>query len=61
MGCIKGLGSAGGWRSLLLAAVAALAAWWLAPWLWMKTAMLVPKGLIPLAAAALVFVFTARR
>lgn len=61
VGCIKGLGSAGGWRSLLLAVLAALAAWWLSPWLWMMSGALVPKGLMPLAAAALVFVFTARR
>jgi|GEM_PF-2433062 len=61
VGCIKGLGSAGGWRSLLLSVVAALAAWWLAPWLWMMSAGLVPRGLMPFAAAALVFVFTARR
>lgn len=61
VGCIKGLGSAGGWRSLIFAALAALAAWWLSPWLWMMSAALVPKGLMPLAAAALVFVFTARR
>ena len=61
VGCIKGLGSAGGWRSLLFAVLAALAAWWLSPWLWMISGALVPKGLMPLAAAALVFVFTARR
>lgn len=61
VGCIKGLGSAGGWRSLLFAALAALAAWWLSPWLWMMSGALVPKGLMPLAAAALVFVFTGRR
>lgn len=61
VGCFKSLGSAGGWRSLILAALAALAAWWLSPWLWMAGFPLVPKGLMPLAAAALVFVFTARR
>lgn len=61
VGCIKGLGSAGGWRGLLLAALAALVAWWLSPWLWMASSALMPKGLIPLTAAALVFVFTARR
>lgn len=61
VGCIKGLGSAGGWRSLIVAALAALAAWWLSPWLWMMSFALVPKGLMPLVAAALVFLFTARR
>ena len=61
VGCIKGLGSARGWLGLLLAALAALAAWWLSPWLWMASSALVPKGLMPLAAAALVFVFTGRR
>ncbi|WP_295048282.1 hypothetical protein [uncultured Paracoccus sp.] len=61
VGCIKGLGSAGGWRNLILAALAALAAWWLSPWLWMMSAALMPKTLMPLAAAALVFVFTGRR
>ncbi len=61
IGCIKGLGSAGGWRSLLLALIAALAGWWLSPWLWMMSSALVPKGLIPLAAAALVFAITGRR
>lgn len=55
VGCIRGLGSAQGRLSLLLAVVAALAAWWLSPWLWLMSAALVPKALIPVAAAALVF------
>lgn len=61
LGCLKGLDTAGGWRGLLLAALAALAAWWLSPWLWMMSFALVPKGLMPVAAAALVFALTGRR
>ncbi len=56
MGCIKGLGSVSGWRSLAFAILAAFAAWWLSPWLWMMSGALVPKSFIPLAAVALVFV-----
>lgn len=59
--CIKGLGSASGWRSLLFAAFAALATWWLSPWLWIMSGALVPRGLMPLAAAALVFAVRGRR
>ena len=55
VGCIKDLGAASGRRGLLFAALAALGAWWLSPWLWLLSGALVPKGLMPLAAAALVF------
>lgn len=61
VGCIKGLGSAGGWRNLLLAAIAALSAWWLAPWIWALSGALLPRELIPLVAAALVFLIAGRR
>lgn len=56
MGCIKGLGSARGWRSLAFAILASLAAWLLSPWVWMMSGALVPRSFIPLAAVALVFV-----
>lgn len=55
VGCCSGLRSKGGWLSLLLAALAALVAWWLSPWLWMMSAALAPRELLPVAAAALVF------
>ncbi len=60
VGCIKTLGTSRGRFGLLLALLAALAAWWLSPWLWMMSFALVPQGLMPLAAAALVFAFTGR-
>jgi hypothetical protein len=52
--CVRQLGSARGWRNLLLAVFAALAAWWFSPWLWMMSNALIPRELLPLAAAALV-------
>lgn len=61
VGCIRGLGSARGWLNLILAALAAAAAWWFSQWLWMMSFALVPDWLIPPAAAALMLVLTARR
>jgi hypothetical protein len=55
--CFKGLGSARGWISLLLAALAGLAAWWFSPWLWF-IGLSLPQGLAALAAVALVLFFT---
>lgn len=55
VGCVKRLGSAGGWRNLAFAALAALFAWWFSPWLWMMSSALMPQGLIPPTAAACVF------
>lgn len=59
--CIKGLGCVSGWRSLAVATLAALAAWWLSPRLWMMSGALMPSGLIPRAAVALTFVIMGRR
>ncbi len=57
--CIRGLGSAGGRWSLLLATVAGLAAWWGAESWFIAPAM--PRPLIALAVAAIVFVVMGRR
>ncbi len=61
VGIIKDMGSANGWRNLLIAALAALVTWWFSPWLWMMSSAVLPKGLMPVAAAALVFVFAPQR
>lgn len=44
MSCSKGLGSVSGWRSLGFAILAALAAWWLSPWLGMMSRAHMPKS-----------------
>lgn len=54
---IRSLGSPRCYRRLFLAALAGFAAWYFSSWLWMATLAFVPKGLIPVAAVALVFVF----
>lgn len=59
--CLKELGSARGWLSLSLAALAGLAGWWFSPWLWSVFGLPVPQGLAALAAAGVVLAFTGRR
>ncbi|MHB2170174.1 hypothetical protein [Alsobacter sp. R-9] len=56
VGCIKNLTTTSGWRCLFFAALAAFAAWWFSRALWMMSFGLVPQGLMPVVAAALVLV-----
>lgn len=58
---VRSLGTSSGRRRLLFAALAAFLAWWFSTWLWMMSFGFVPKGLIPFAAASLVFIFMGSR
>jgi hypothetical protein len=60
-GCLQSLGSAGTWRNIGLAALAAAVTWWMSRWLWMMSYGLVPQGLLPIAAIALVFLVIGTR
>lgn len=58
--CLKGLGSARGWLTLALAAVASFAAWSFSPWLW-SVGLALPRGLTAIGALALTFLVIGRR